>query len=466
MVSAVHEVEFTALVAGWVSQLAQNNGPSFPISGARIEVRPAGSQKRRDLTIYDRNGVPCLTGEVKLPWANDGHSPYFEDVVQDAREKAEKAGVQWFVTWNVNELLLWRRDDVGALGIARRVERHQIANIQRPQDLESPKVLNAIRDGIERFVTLFARTLLGERGVERRPPDLYFIHSLESFLERPIQLTHLGLMDRYGRRRERERLDTWMRDRQGWSLQGDEIELLLRAAKFTNYTVANRLIFYEALRKRFSLLRELDVPNHVQTGEGLFDHLHAYFSEACHITGNYETVFGIDPNDVGDRIPFYETAVVDSWRLLTQHVHRFDFSRLEYDVIGQIFETLIGPEERHKYGQYYTRPEVVDLINSFCIRNGDDRVMDPGCGGGTFLVRAYARKRHLSARLDHLTLLRGLFGVDISRFATHLSTMNLAARDLIDAQNYPRIVRSDFFDLRHNRPIMSLPSGGGNNIRP
>ncbi|MBM4275849.1 MAG: hypothetical protein FJ134_15515 [Deltaproteobacteria bacterium] len=39
---------------------------------------------------------------------------------------------------------------------------------------------------------------------------------------------------------------------------------------------------------------------------------------------------------------------------------------------------------------------MVDLINSFCVRSGQEKVMDPACGGGTFLVRAYARKRELA----------------------------------------------------------------------
>jgi methylase of polypeptide subunit release factors len=60
---------------------------------------------------------------------------------------------------------------------------------------------------------------------------------------------------------------------------------------------------------------------------------------------------------------------------------------------------------------------------------------------------------------------RGIFGVDVSRFATHLSTINLAVRDLVDAQNYPRVVRSDFFDLEHDRPLLRLPGPGGEEIQ-
>ena len=58
-------------------------------------------------------------------------------------------------------------------------------------------------------------------------------------------------------------------------------------------------------------------------------------------------------------------------------------------------------------------------------------------------------------------MLRSIYGVDISRFATHLSTINLAARDLVEAQNYPRVVPSDFFKLRTGKTFMRLPAANG-----
>ena len=67
-------------------------------------------------------------------------------------------------------------------------------------------------------------------------------------------------------------------------------------------------------------------------------------------------MFGEDPADVGNRVPFYSDAAVDAWRDLIADVHRFDFSKLDYDVIGTLFERLIDPAERHRYGQYYTPP--------------------------------------------------------------------------------------------------------------
>ena len=165
---------------------------------------------------------------------------------------------------------------------------------------------------------------------------------------------------------------------------------------------------------------------------------------------------------IGNRIPFYSDKAVPHWRTLIDQIHDFDFSLLDYEVIGSIFERLLSPTERKKYGQFYTRPEVVDLINSFCIHRGDEKVLDPACGGGTFLVRAYARKHEQDPSRAHGELLSDLFGVDVDEFATHLTTINLATRDLIDAENYPQIVRSDFFDLEAQKPFMSLPT----RIRP
>ncbi len=143
---------------------------------------------------------------------------------------------------------------------------------------------------------------------------------------------------------------------------------------------------------------------------------------------------------------------------MINQIHEFDFSKLDYEIIGNIFERLISPDERHKYGQYYTRAEVVDLINSFSIRTGSESIIDPACGGGTFLVRAYARKRELAPSRTHEQILNDLYGVDISPFACHLTTINLATRDLIQDENYPRIARGDFFDVNAKRPFLSLPS--------
>ena len=129
--------------------------------------------------------------------------------------------------------------------------------------------------------------------------------------------------------------------------------------------------------------------------------------------------------------------------------------------------------ERHRFGQHYTKPEIVDLINAFCIREPAAAVLDPACGGGTFLVRAYNRKKYLADQagidLPHERLLDQLYGVDISAYATHLTTMNLPTRDLIDEHNYPLVAQSDFFDVELGKALFQVPLAvghGNKQLRP
>ena len=120
------------------------------------------------------------------------------------------------------------------------------------------------------------------------------------------------------------------------------------------------------------------------------------FQEAIQYSRDYETVFGSGERQLWVRYAVSFAYGPRDWSRLIQRIEEFDFSKLDFDVIGQMYERLIGASERRRFGQFYTSPDVVDLINAFCIRSPDDRVLDPACGGGTFLVRAYARKRALA----------------------------------------------------------------------
>jgi len=75
-------------------------------------------------------------------------------------------------------------------------------------------------------------------------------------------------------------------------------------------------------------------------------------------------------------------------------------------------------------------------------------------------VRAYERLRSLGES-DHLVLLSQLYGNDVSRFAGHLSTVNLAVRQIAREQNYPRVGTRDFFELDPGGELVQLPLGPG-----
>lgn len=455
------EWEYTAGVASWINEiLAQHY--RLPFSEARCERRTIGSQKRRDITLLDKDKTVVLTGEIKLPYRPDGGSPYNEGVVQDAWKKAKRAKADYFFTWNVNECVLWETFPLKTERRDRKYKSWTVTNISREEHLMHPMTVKAIKQWLPVFLEDVENILRGKIQIGLQSPDEKFIEALESSLQMPINLTLEKLVEKYEDKRFKSRLDKWMREDQGWLISDDPRDIaenLERASKFSCYALVNKLVFYEAMLKRYaSRLQKITVPAHIDNGNDIRLYLESYFSIAKEETRDYETVFGIDHREIGNLIPFYSDSAVVHWRELINQIHQFDFSKLDYDVIGNIFEHLISPQERHKYGQYYTKPDVVDLINSFCIQRGDEKIMDPGCGGGTFLVRAYARKKELMPARQHKERLLDLFGIDISHFATHLTTINLATRDLIDEENYPQIVRSDFFDIMHDKPFMQLPN--------
>ena len=459
--AAPHELEFVAAAASWINLIIDKSS-SLPFLEARIEGRSKNSQKRRDLSLVGKDRKILVTGEVKLPYQKDGATPYNATVVSDARRKALRANARYFFTWNVNECVLWETETSSDNPReAQHYRSWKVTSVAKESHLTLPSTEDAIKRWLGQFLYDLAKIIQGSAKVGFKPPDERFIESLESALSLPIRLTFEELERRYSTTRGKNDLDQWMRDDQGWTIAADPEgirENLERAAKFSCYALVNRLVFYEALMKRYGAhLLKLNVPDHLDSGDELGNHLEGFFAEAKTVTGDYETVFGEEHFSIGNRIPFYSDAAVSYWRALINEIHEFDFSKLDYEIIGSIFERLISPAERHKYGQFYTRAEVVDLINSFCIRDGNETIMDPACGGGTFLVRAYARKRVLSPGKPHDQMLDELYGVDVSPFACHLTTINLATRDLIQDENYPRIARADFFDVAANRRFITLP---------
>lgn len=461
----VDERTFVADVKAWIDAILARR-PDLPYGHAEVEEHEVGGRRRLDLIIYRRTvGRVALTGEVKMPDSVQGRrGPLDGDLVEDAFEKAARLGSPYYFTWNVREFVLFQTHQEGIPFMDRRLEGPAaVANAYVSDDVRRPDIEEAIKAFWE---GLLERLMALERGARFRelPLDRRFILRMEASLERPITATWDELARQYDADREfRDNLNAWMRDEQGWETSEHPEVLrqnLERAARLSCYSLLNRLVFYEVLRRRFRVLPAL-VGIQPETGVELADALSRLFAGAVEVSLDYETIF--EPSDWATGLPFLAPESADVWRIVMRDIEEFDFSRLDYDVIGRMYEQLISPEERRRYGQYYTSPDVVDLINAFCIRDSNAQAMDPACGGGTFLVRAYARKRAIALHADeersHQELLAQLYGVDTTAFPVQLATINLAVRQLSDEPNYPQIVQRDFFDVRRELPFARLPSG-------
>ena len=168
-------------------------------------------------------------------------------------------------------------------------------------------------------------------------------------------------------------------------------------AKTLAYVWANRLIFYKALRARFPDLSRLELRQSVKDADDAVAALNRLLQAAVDRSGDYESLLMPQAADWATAVVFKSDYSLDAWRGFLRGIESVDFREVPSDVVGRIFQKLIGPDERHRYGQHFTGDDPVDVINVFCIRAPDDTVFDPACGSGSFLVRAYYRKRHLDA---------------------------------------------------------------------
>ncbi|MBM4046399.1 MAG: hypothetical protein FJ279_14920, partial [Planctomycetes bacterium] len=467
----VHEVSFCAQVKSWADSLFAAH-PEWPFTKATIEEYGSGTSKRQDLRIYRRGSqTPVLTGEVKLPGTPDGRSPYDAALMRDAFLKADNIQSPYFFTWNVNRFVLFDRSKWHVPMIDRRIKQWSLElQLADPADCARPEVQAHIRDKfLPALFQEFAAIVEGVVVEWGMPPDDIFVRSLETHLDWPV----IGTRDYLAAACEQDsafgdRLKSWMAEEMNWTFDPDDAEnwrqALERAARTLCYVFCNRAIFYDAIRaKSPETLRELRMPRASGHGcRGIYDYFRTQFQQAVLQTGDYEPVFYPQVEDWAGALVFASDMACQGWQGVLAHLGEYNFREIPYDIVGGIFQKLISPEERQRFGQFFTNEDIVDMVNAFCIRRGGDVVLDPACGSGSFLVRAYHRKawlseqksggrRHQDHHKRHQELLEEIYGCDIALFAAHLATLNLASRRIEDEENYPRIARANFFEVPERR---------------
>jgi type I restriction-modification system DNA methylase subunit len=172
---------------------------------------------------------------------------------------------------------------------------------------------------------------------------------------------------------------------------------------------------------------------------------------------------------------------------------RYDFAAIDADVLGQVYEQYLGyiaqlakeeakrlqrslfpeterieitakREKRKAAGIYYTPKWVTDYIvrqtvGRFIEEHDHNeilnmKVLDPACGSGSFLIRAYDEllnyhahvKGKTVAELDWMermeVLTRNIFGVDLDPQAVEIARLNLLLRALAERKSLPPLANN------------------------
>ena len=231
------------------------------------------------------------------------------------------------------------------------------------------------------------------------------------------------------------------------------------------YVLMNKIVFYKVLERYYKLppLEPLYSKGLVNTCNKYLEKLKEFFDKAVKLTKDFELIFKTGIYDAVELIENKEVLEVLDW--LIRLIDAYKIERLG-DIVGFIYEDLIPGEERHALGQFYTPKPIAELIVKWCIRSPDDKVLDPGCGSGTFLVEAYKRLAEMKLKRSfseirhvpedvHRQILNQLYGIDINEFPAHLTAMNLAMKNVRAPSTETNIFLRDYFTIRPHYKILA-----------
>jgi len=434
-----NEREFMSQVISWLNEFLSSGTYPFETASSDPSIKMLGEKtKFPDVLIWrNRLAKQGFCGwELKTPATAVDDS----DLLENAAEKATAMNANYFVTWNMRDAVIWRTPlpNVKVTSQDKFKSYPSLYQVSAPDDLwvEPNKILlkNRAKEILEDLKTLYLVGHLHLIDVDAT----YFVGRLQHSVKTLYPYLQKSLTGKVGSDAKfKKNLFDWA-VKQGianYAAPG----FYETVSRQMVYRLLARILFYQTLRRHWSSLPQIDLSG--LSADTANKKLREIFEQARQI--DWHAVF---EEDFSDSIAVPDSGIEELDKLI-KDLNRFNFSIMPQDVIGAVFEKLIPYEERHSLGQYFTPENLVDLINAFCVRTVNDYVLDPTCGTGTFLTRAYDKMKTAGQR-EHKKLLSQLWGIDIAHFPAQLATINLFRQDLSDFANFPRIISRDFFEVR------------------
>jgi type I restriction enzyme M protein len=108
---------------------------------------------------------------------------------------------------------------------------------------------------------------------------------------------------------------------------------------------------------------------------------------------------------------------------LVQLFDKYDFSMIDYDVIGDAYQWILSyfAPTKAKEGETYTPREVIRLMVRLMDPENNSTIVDPACGSAAMLIESY---NHVKAKLSEDPSLK-LYGQDRNELMVAVAKMNL-----------------------------------------
>lgn len=243
----------------------------------------------------------------------------------------------------------------------------------------------------------------------------------------------------------------WARkiDSKTYSSKSKSEELEHDARKAAAYLLIDQLIFYSFLSSDIDKYPKITEINDI-------DEIQRCFKTV--LVDNYTSIFGVDL--LGFLPKTKET--VETINEIIDVINHIPFKKFELDILGKIFHGLIPLKIRKHLAAYYTNNEAALLLAKLAINDWQEEVLDLACGSGTLLTAAYfVKKRMLPIKYTtdvHRQIIDQIYGNDVSIFAAHLATINLAFQNVLAFTNKVNIAVGDAFALNPKSLVYAVPS--------
>ncbi|MGP1436995.1 MAG: N-6 DNA methylase [Phocaeicola sp.] len=462
-----NERDWAGQLISWIKSAIDRKTTVFQDATNDTSVKmKSGRTKFPDILLFvDKTSGVIFNGwELKFPdTAVDD-----DDMLENALEKAQKLHSESFVTWNGAEAIIWHIDN----------EEYSLNSLSKLKVYSRVPTINSREDLADPVKFAQHEQLLKERTEEilHDLDSLYRNGSLKPALDisKNIiaavrqasaiiipQFQEAIIKEKGSNRSFRNEFNKWkiyesstLKILESSSRKKENIIPEMVLAKFTFYNLIGKTIFYLTLCENLS--GELS-PVILDTNKSAKDLLNSYFDEAKKI--DYQAIFRPYFTDSIEYSDLTDKAIYALLEVLTS----FDFKILPTEVIGHILENLVPNDEKQKFGQYFTNELLANLVAFPVVKTNKDVLFDPTCGTGTFLSSFYEILQAFGTK-EHGELLKQIWGNDVSHFPAILSVINLYKQDVVATDNFPRVMRNDFFNLEVGEGVV-FPDSHDHNKR-
>ena len=465
------EIQVEAKIRKLLEMFVNQKFSDITIMGVE-EQYDVGDGRKADIAVLKDDGKPLLIIETKKKYETGGYRverlfmPTSEEVVGQAVAYAailksrgiyvpfvatanESQLALFMVPENIEQLVNWeaiKRKDYG------RVVRNFYDYKNKYQLLHRPHLFS--EDFFKELLDIITGIYIEKYRAEekKQEPHWIMIEDLRSFIDFITPFVEQAIAPN-GRFKEDvvRRLEEHSK-KTGYTPTPGQL------AREMAYVLLNKIVFYKVLERyyRISKLEPLYEKGIVKTCSEYLKKLEEHFRIAVDATRDFQAIFETGIYDVIDLVESEEALKALDW--LIKYLEEYQVEKLG-DIVGFIYEELIPCEERHQLGQFYTPRPIAELIVEWSVRSPDDKVLDPGCGSGTFLVEAYKRLAELKLKKPytqvkhvpenvHKQILSQLYGVDINEFPAHLTAMNLSMKNVRVPSPMHNIFVRDYFTIR------------------